>query len=86
MPLGTRIYVQGLTENSDSDIALLFDRHSEPGGDHFRCRFKEPVKEVLTVRGSEKFIKERDWNAHVERQRVLLREQGFTDDKIAEYY
>ncbi len=82
----TRVYVQGLNENSPSAIALLFDRDSEPGGDHFRCRFREPVREVITVAGSHMMIKDRDWIAYVESQRKLLQEQGFTEDQIAEVY
>lgn len=84
--LCTRVYVQGLTENSHSAIAILFDRDSEPGGDHFRNRFAEPVRELITVAGSHKMIKDRDWMAYVEGQRKLLQEQGFTEERIAEVY
>lgn len=82
----TRVYVQGLSENSHSAIAILFDRESEPGGDHFRSRFKEPVREVITVAGSHMIIRDRDWIAFVESQRKLLQELGFNEDRIAEVY
>lgn len=82
----TRIYVQGLTENSHFETAILFDRDSEPGGDHFRCRFREPLREVLTAGGSHKMIKDRDWPEYVKKQRELLREQGFDEATIDEVY
>ena len=82
----SRVYVQGLTQHSPSDIAILFDRDSEPGGDHFRCRFKEPLREVLTAGGSHKMIKDKDWHQYVEKQRELLREHGFEEEKIIEAY
>jgi len=82
----TRIYVQGLNEKSNSAIAILFDRDSVPGGDHFRNRFAEPVRELITVAGYHQMIKDRDWMAYVECQRKLLQEQGFPEDKIEEVY
>lgn len=82
----TRIYVQGLTQNSLGETAMLFDRDSEPGGDHFRFRFSDPLREVLTVSGSHRMIKDGDWPKYVESQRKLLRDQGFDEDKIAEFY
>ncbi len=84
--LCTRVYVQGLTDKSHSAIAILFDRDSEPGGDHFRNRFAEPVRELITVSGQHKMIKDRDWISYVESQRKLLQEEGFTEDRIAEVY
>lgn len=82
----TRVYVQGLTEKSHSAIAILFDRESEPGGDHSRNRFAEPVRELITVAGEHKTIKDRDWIPYVEGQRKLLQEQGLTREIIAEVY
>src|SRR5580658_3253661 len=32
----SRVYVQGLSKTNDPTIAILFDRWSNPGGDHFR--------------------------------------------------
>ncbi len=82
----TRVYVQGLTQNSHSKTTILFDRESEPGGDHFRCRFREPLREIITVGGSHKMIKDRDWPEYVKKQRELLRDQGFNEAKIDEIY
>lgn len=82
----TRIYVQGLREDSPSEIALLFDRDSVPSGDHFRCRFREPLREVITVGGSFEMIHDGDWPDYVGRQRELLRGEGFEEARIAEVY
>lgn len=35
-----RIYIQGLTEESNREIALLFDKLSTPGGDHCHLPFR----------------------------------------------
>lgn len=82
----TRVYVQGLSEKSFPGTAILFDRDSEPGGDHFRYRFSEPLREVLTVGGSHEMIKDRDWPDYVKKQKQLLRDQGFDEAKINEVY
>jgi hypothetical protein len=82
----TRIYVQGLNKNSHPEIALFFDRDSEPGGDHFRCRYREPLREVLMADGSHQMIKDRDWPEFVEKQRGLLRSLGFSQSRIDEVY
>ena len=82
----TRIYVQGLRENSNPELALLFDRDSEPGGDHFRCRFKDPIRELITVSGSHKIINNQDWASHIQTQRELLQKEGFTEEQIAQVY
>jgi hypothetical protein len=82
----TRVYVQGLSEDSLHGTAILFDRDSEPGGDHFRSRFGEPLREVLTAGGSNEMIKDRDWPDYVEKQKQLLLDQGFDEARINEVY
>ena len=82
----SRVYVQGLDVESDGDVAILFDRYSEPGGDHQRCRFRAPVREVLTVGGRFTTVRDDEWPGFVEKQRGLLREQGFGEQAIAEVY
>lgn len=82
----TRVYVQGLSDKSNPSIAIHFDRDSEPGGDHFRNRFAEPVRELITVAGSHRMIKDPDWQQHVESQRKLLEEEGFPQERIDEIY
>lgn len=82
----TRVYVQGLNVDFPPNTAILYDRNSEPGGDHGRCRLRERVREVLTVDGSMERIKEKDWPEYVEKQRKLLRSQGFDETRITEIY
>ena len=83
----TRIYVQGLTEKSDSGIAILFDRESVKGGDHFRgLPGQQRLREVITVGGTHQMIKDPEWPSFVARQRKLLRNEGFADSEISRYY
>lgn len=59
-----RVYVQGLTIDSNPEIALLFDKLPTPGGDHchFVARFWAPLgREVWTVGGGSTFVREREW-------------------------
>lgn len=83
----TRIYVQGLTEKSDSSIAILFDRNSVKGGDHFRgLPGQQPLREVITIDGAHRMIKDPEWSSFVARQRKLLKNEGFADSEISRYY
>lgn len=82
----TRIYVQGLTKESNEGIALLFDRYAVRGGDHFRSPFGRPLREVMTVDWSHKIVHEEEWPEFVETQRELLLEEGFTEAEIESYY
>jgi hypothetical protein len=83
----TRIYVQGLTEKSDPGIAILFDRESVKGGDHFRgLPGQERLREVITVDGAHRMIKDGEWPSFVARQRERLKNEGFADSEISRYY
>jgi len=83
----TRIYVQGLTEKSSPGIAILFDRNSVKGGDHFRgLPGQKPLREVITVEGSHQMIRDEQWHSFVARQRELLKDEGFPEDEISRYY
>ena len=82
----TRIYVQGLGRGSPGDLALLFDRHSVRGGDHFRSPFRKPVREVLLVNGTHRMIGNAEWPDFVETQRTLLRDLGWSATQISIYY
>lgn len=82
----TRVYVQGLTTESNRAIAILFDRDSEPGGDHFRSPFRKPLREVITVGGSHKMIEDPEWPEYVANQERLLRDEGFAEAAIQGLY
>ncbi|MGJ8644766.1 MAG: hypothetical protein ACSHX9_15265 [Luteolibacter sp.] len=82
----TRVYVQGLTKDSSGQIAILFDRESVPGGDHFRSRFGEPLREFLRVDQSSGKVLDPDWPEFVATQRQFLREQGFDEASIDAVY
>jgi hypothetical protein len=83
----TRIYIQGLTEKSQPGIAILFDRESVKGGDHFRgLPGQDLLREVITINGVHRMIKDADWPAFVAQQRELLKMEGFTNDEISQYY
>lgn len=83
----TRIYVQGLTEKSAPGTAILFDRESVKGGDHFRgLPGQKRLREVITVAGTHQMIQDAQWPSFVARQRELLKGEGFAEDEISRYY
>jgi hypothetical protein len=77
----TRVYVQGLHETNDSDICILFDRKSVPGGDH-RYGWGPPVREVCMLDGSMLVISDARWASFVTNQVALLVRAGW-DEKTA---
>lgn len=83
----TRIYVQGLSKDSDPAIAILFDRYAVKGGDHFRdAPGQARLREVITLGWSMWHIKEPDWPAFVSQQRELLLKEGFSEAEIDGFY
>jgi hypothetical protein len=75
-----RVYVQGLSEKSDSRIALLFDKLATPGGDHcpFPIRMWAPLgREVWFVGCYSSFIREDSWPEFAQEQIELLVKEGF---------
>ena len=83
----TRIYVQGLNEKSDPDIAIVFDRFSIQGGDHWRGDFSQPrMREASLLCGSMEIIKDADWPAFEKRQRELLELAGLSKEQIEGIY
>jgi hypothetical protein len=75
-----RVYVQGLSESTSSEIAILFDKIPSPGDHcHFLHRLWKPVgREVLMVDGSHRFIKETTWPEFTRIQVELLVKEGFS--------
>jgi hypothetical protein len=81
----SRIYVQGFTENSNPEIALLFDRKPTRGGDHGRRPWGPLQREICMMDGSMKIILEENWAAFASNQIELLIREGI-DRSLAEHY
>jgi hypothetical protein len=75
-----RVYIQGLTKKSNSEIVLLFDKLPTPGGDHchFPIRLWAPLgREVWSVGRTHQFIRESEWPEFASTQVDLLVQEGF---------
>jgi hypothetical protein len=75
-----RVYVQGLSETNNPDIAILFDKVPTPGGDHCHLlrRLTAPIgRDVLFVDGSNRTIQESQWAAFSSSQVELLVKEGY---------
>lgn len=75
-----RVYVQGLTETNNPQIAILFDKVPTPGGDHchFLRRLCAPLcRDVLLVDGSRETIRESAWSEFASKQMELLVKDGY---------
>lgn len=84
-----RVYVQGLSKISSSELVLLYDKLATPGGDHchFLARISAPLgREVLFVSGMTEFVLETDWVGFVFKQRQLLTQAGFDLQAINHVY
>ena len=81
----SRVYVQGLSETNNHDIAVIFDKNSMPGGDHFRKPWGPLLREVCMVDGSMQVIREENWGSFASNQVELLVRQGL-DRRTAEHY
>jgi hypothetical protein len=86
-----RVYVQGLSETNNPEIALFFDKLPSPGGDHchFPWRLYAPlVREVCTVGsgGGYRVIRESEWKAYATNQIELLVTAGVPRKRAEEYY
>ena len=82
----SRIYVQGLTEASNPDIAILFDKKSSRGGDHFRRPWGRLLREVCMLDGSMKTIAEEKWESFSKEQIELLIQGGIKREAAERYY
>jgi hypothetical protein len=84
-----RVYVQGLTETNNPEIALLFDKLPTPGGDHchFLARLSAPLaREVWTIASGRQVIRESEWRAFAKRQIELLVAAGISREQAERYY
>lgn len=82
----TRIYVQGLTETNNTEIAILFDKYAVRGGDHFRSRSKPYLREVCLLDGSMQTVTLDRWPAFASNQVELLVQEGISRKSAEAYY
>ncbi len=83
-----RVYVQGLSERSNPQIALLFDKVAAPP-DH--CQFPRRlwwgyVREVCFVDGTWRMVPLAEWPDFARRQTELLIAAGFSRAQAQELY
>jgi hypothetical protein len=84
-----RVYVQGLCETNDPEIALFFDKLPTPGGDHCHGihRILAPLaREIWTVGGDRRVVNVSEWDAFAKRQVDLLVAAGIARPQAEEYY
>ena len=82
----TRMYVQGLSETNNPEIAMVFDRYPTRGGDHQRRPWGDWLREVSLSDGSMQTIREENWPAFKEKQIKLLIAEGFSPDQAESFY
>lgn len=85
----TRVYVQGLGQADNGQIALLFDKVPTPGGDHCHLfqRLRAPLgREVYTIGNGMRFIPESEWAEYSKRQVTLLIAAGIPRLQAEAYY
>jgi hypothetical protein len=81
----SRVYVQSLSETNDGNIALLFDRYSCPGGDHFHFPWRPLVREACLLDGSMEVIPETN-RAQFSSNRIELLVQNGIPRAMAQHY
>lgn len=84
-----RVSVQGLSVSNDEHIALFFDKLPTSGGDHchgFHRITAALSREVLTIGGDRRVVKESEWNAFARQQVELLVAAGIARPQAEEYY
>jgi hypothetical protein len=84
--LCTRIYIQGLSENNNPEICVLFDRNSCKGGDHGRSPWGHRVRELCLLGGEMKIIRDEDWPEFSRKQVELLVAAGFSRTNALHFY
>jgi hypothetical protein len=80
-----RVYIQGLSQKSDPEIALLFDKRPTPGGDH--CHFIDRMmarlgREVWFVGCHSTFVTEDEWPEFTKHQVELLVKEGYPREEV----
>ena len=82
----SRIYIQGLSETNNPQIAILWDKKSCPGGDHFRRPWGPLVREVCLLDGDMRIISETNWAVFASNQVELLVQDGIPRATARHYY
>jgi hypothetical protein len=82
----SRIYIQGLSETNDPQIAVLFDKRSSPGGDHFHRPWGPRLRELCLLDGSIQTIPDQRWPEFTSNQVELLVQAGITRQAAKKYY
>jgi hypothetical protein len=82
----SRIYIQGLSESNNPQIAILWDKKSCPGGDHFRRPWGPLLREVCLLDGDMRIISETNWPGFVSNQVELLVQDGIPRAAARHYY
>jgi hypothetical protein len=82
----SRVYVQGLSEHSNNELCLLFDKYPTRGGDHFRAPWGRKLREILTAAGSMETVGEEEWPRFAVRQIELLQKEGFDNAEAIQIY
>ena len=82
----SRIYIQGLSENNNPEICILFDRNSCRGGDHGCSPWGHRVREVCLLDCSMQIIRDEDWPDFSRKQVELLIEAGFSRTNALHFY
>jgi hypothetical protein len=83
-----RVYVQGLSETNDAQIAILFDKIAAPPDHcHFPGRlWRAYVREVCFVDGDWRGVPVECWSAFAQEQVALLVQAGFAKEQAQELY
>jgi hypothetical protein len=82
----SRIYIQGLSATNNPEIAILWDKKSSPGGDHFHRRWGPLLREVCLLDGSMQVVAEKSWAGFVSNQVELLVHDGIPKTRARRYY
>lgn len=82
----SRVYVQGLSEKNNPQIAILFDRRSTPGGDHGRRPWGPRLREVCLLDGTMETVREEKWARFAKEQIELLVAEGIPRAVAEGYY
>jgi hypothetical protein len=82
----SRVYIQGLSETNDLQIAILFDRKSCPGGDHFRRPWGPRLREISLLDGSMEVRSDKRWPEFASNQVDLLVQAGIPRAAAKKYY
>ena len=84
-----RVYVQGLKENSNPEIAVVWDKLPSPGGDHSHLTLRllrAPLREVCLVDGSMIRVLESQWEQFSKNQIELLVAAGIPRERAVALY